>query len=170
MRTLKRPMFRKGGSANKGIMTGLVDRNQYAGGGTIGGGTIQGTPMGYRTGFATFAPIGSSPIAWTGYEGLVGQGAAEELKYDTLKRKTADKAIEQVKRFSKLRNLGITGTGTTAALPLGYFALSKWLQESLPESLKSSKYGHGTTGIYDQATFPGAMAAGADISPEVDEI
>ena len=28
-RILKRPMFRKGGSSNKGIMTGLVDRKQY---------------------------------------------------------------------------------------------------------------------------------------------
>jgi len=52
MRTLRRPMFRKGGSANEGIMHGLEDRSGYAGGGrTIGGGTIQGTPMGYRTGF-----------------------------------------------------------------------------------------------------------------------
>ena len=30
MRTLKRPMFKKGGSANEGIMTGLVDRRGYA--------------------------------------------------------------------------------------------------------------------------------------------
>ena len=29
MRVLKRPMFRKGGSTSKGIMTGLVDRKQY---------------------------------------------------------------------------------------------------------------------------------------------
>ena len=28
-RILKRPMFRKGGSANNGIMTGLVDRKGY---------------------------------------------------------------------------------------------------------------------------------------------
>jgi hypothetical protein len=28
-RILKRPMFRKGGSTSKGIMTGLVDRKQY---------------------------------------------------------------------------------------------------------------------------------------------
>ena len=31
-RILKRPMFRKGGSTSKGIMTGLVDRKQYANG------------------------------------------------------------------------------------------------------------------------------------------
>tara|TARA_R110000851_G_C13066246_1_gene564457 strand:- start:1038 stop:1814 length:777 start_codon:yes stop_codon:yes gene_type:complete len=29
MRVLKRPMFRKGGSTNRGIMTGLTDRKQY---------------------------------------------------------------------------------------------------------------------------------------------
>ena len=27
-RTLKRPMFRRGGSTNNGIMTGIVDREQ----------------------------------------------------------------------------------------------------------------------------------------------
>ena len=168
MRTLKRPMFKKGGPVNTGIMTGLVDRSQHAGGGTIGGGTIQGTPMGYRTGFATFAPIGSTigKTALTGTEGLIGQGMAAELAESPANLK----AVKHAKRFAKLRNLSITGMGVTAALPLGYFALSKWLQESLPESLQSSKYGHGTTGIYDQATFPGAMAAGADVSPEVDEI
>ena len=50
MAILKRPMFRKGGSANSGIMDGL-DRGHYANGGAIGGGMITGTPMGYRTGF-----------------------------------------------------------------------------------------------------------------------
>ena len=30
MRILKRPMFKKGGSANSGIMNGLVDRKGYA--------------------------------------------------------------------------------------------------------------------------------------------
>ena len=28
-RILKRPMFRRGGSSNEGIMTGLVDRKKY---------------------------------------------------------------------------------------------------------------------------------------------
>jgi len=30
MRILRRPMFKKGGSANSGIMNGLVDRKGYA--------------------------------------------------------------------------------------------------------------------------------------------
>ena len=34
-RTLKRPMFRRGGTVNDGIMTGLVDRKQYANGKTL---------------------------------------------------------------------------------------------------------------------------------------
>ena len=29
-RILKRPMFRRGGSSNEGIMTGLVDRTKHA--------------------------------------------------------------------------------------------------------------------------------------------
>jgi len=35
-RILKRPMFRRGGSANEGIMTGLVDRSAHADGNMVG--------------------------------------------------------------------------------------------------------------------------------------
>ena len=35
-RTLKRPMFRRGGVANEGIMSGLVDRRGYAEGDKVG--------------------------------------------------------------------------------------------------------------------------------------
>ena len=35
MRILKRPMFKKGGSANEGIMNGLVDRKGYAHAGVV---------------------------------------------------------------------------------------------------------------------------------------
>ena len=35
-RTLKRPMFRRGGVANEGIMSGLVDRRGYAEGDRVG--------------------------------------------------------------------------------------------------------------------------------------
>ena len=34
-RVLKRPMFRRGGMANQGIMSGLVDRTGYQEGGNI---------------------------------------------------------------------------------------------------------------------------------------
>jgi len=35
-RTLKRPMFRRGGSTNDGIMTGLTNREQYSNAGKVG--------------------------------------------------------------------------------------------------------------------------------------
>ena len=35
-RVLKRPMFRRGGSTNDGIMSGLVDREQYSNAGKVG--------------------------------------------------------------------------------------------------------------------------------------
>ena len=35
-RILKRPMFRRGGSANEGIMTGLVERSAHADGNMVG--------------------------------------------------------------------------------------------------------------------------------------
>ena len=63
MRTLTRPMFRKGGLPREtGIMSGL-DRSGYAGGGNIGGGRIVGTPMGNRTGFQDPRKWGVSRIA-----------------------------------------------------------------------------------------------------------
>ena len=34
-RVLKRPMFRRGGMANQGIMTGLEDRSGYQEGGDV---------------------------------------------------------------------------------------------------------------------------------------
>jgi len=117
MRTLKRPMFRKGGSVNEGIMHGLEDRSGYAGGGrTIGGGTIQGTPMGYRTGFSTFAPIGSSPGTWTGLEGLIGQGMTEELMNNPVKlKKVAERNPWLMRLFPWLR----VGGGAAAGTALG---------------------------------------------------
>jgi len=56
-RILNRPMFKLGGKTNDaqgtGITSGLdAPRNNYYGGGTIGGGMIHGNPMGNRTGFA----------------------------------------------------------------------------------------------------------------------
>ena len=56
-RILNRPMFKLGGKTNDaqgtGITSGLdTPRNNYYGGGTIGGGMIHGNPMGNRTGFA----------------------------------------------------------------------------------------------------------------------
>jgi len=55
-RILNRPMFKLGGKTNDaqgtGITSGLdTPRNNYVGGGTIGGGMIHGNPMGNRTGF-----------------------------------------------------------------------------------------------------------------------
>ena len=55
-RILNRPMFKLVGKTNDaqgtGITSGLdTPRNNYFGGGTIGGGMIHGNPMGNRTGF-----------------------------------------------------------------------------------------------------------------------
>ena len=55
-RILNRPMFKLGGNTidaqGTGITSGLdTPRNNYFGGGTIGGGMIHGNPIGNRTGF-----------------------------------------------------------------------------------------------------------------------
>jgi hypothetical protein len=68
-KVFKRPMFRYGGSSwqGTGITAGLdtPPRIDLAEGGrTIGGGTIHGTPMGNRTGFATPYVEGYNRIQW----------------------------------------------------------------------------------------------------------
>ena len=55
-RILKRPMFKRGGPSYQAQGTGITSpfdtpRPTYYNGGSIGGGTIQGNPMGNRTGF-----------------------------------------------------------------------------------------------------------------------
>tara|TARA_Y100000296_G_scaffold52623_1_gene60223 strand:- start:355 stop:1641 length:1287 start_codon:yes stop_codon:yes gene_type:complete len=163
MRILRRPMFKKGGSANSGIMSGLVDRSTYAGGGTIGGGTIQGTPMGYRTGFVEPYPIGSTVSQ--------SKAAAKAIAdmYGVWQESDLVNKASKVAKPSRLASwFGRTGIGT---LPIAYFGLSKAIQESLPEELKSTPdFAYGKKGIYERAGYPDPMSAGADISPEVDEI
>ena len=55
MRPLNRPMFKMGGPVKEGIMDGI--REPKADGGTIGGGVIQGQPMGSRTGYRNPLPF-----------------------------------------------------------------------------------------------------------------
>ena len=80
--------------------------------------------------------------------------------------------VNQASKVAKPSRLaswfGRTGIGT---LPIAYFGLSKAIQESLPEELKSTPdFAYGKKGIYERAGYPDPMSAGADISPEVDEI
>ena len=74
-------MFRKGGSANEGIMHGLENRSGYAGGGTIGGGNIQGTPMGYRTGFQDPTWDSMTPTDWENIAKTYGMSGAVSTDY-----------------------------------------------------------------------------------------
>ncbi len=75
-------MFRKGGSANEGIMHGLENRSGYAGGGTIGGGNIQGTPMGYRTGFQDPTWDSMTPTDWENIAKAYGMSGVVSTDYE----------------------------------------------------------------------------------------
>jgi hypothetical protein len=80
-RTLKRPMFRRGGTVNDGIMTGLTDRKQYS----IGG--IDREQLGTDAKtisdiLAEFAPIPKTrlPIGQFGLDIATGTPVGEALK------------------------------------------------------------------------------------------
>jgi len=61
------------------------------------------------------------------------------------------------------RGMNILGSNVAYGLPLAYASLASKLQGNLPASLQ------GDGGIYDQTGGWGAMGAGADITPEIDE-
>jgi len=80
-KTLKRPMFRRGGTVNDGIMTGLTDRKQYS----IGG--IDREQLGTDAKtisdiLAEFAPIPKTrlPIGQFGLDIATGTPVGEALK------------------------------------------------------------------------------------------
>ena len=123
MRILRRPMFKKGGSANEGVMSGLVDRSTYAGGGTIGGGTIQGTPMGYRTGFWSpkmtdwWKRIGGTGSPGTGQ--VAGQVASKAVTPSMLSSLKTESGIMQL-----FKRLGIGGAQRVLGAAMGWPAVA----------------------------------------------
>ena len=66
MRPLNRPMFKIGGAVKEGIMDGI--REPKADGGNIGGGVIQGEPMGSRTGYRN--PLAILPYLKSGFQNV----------------------------------------------------------------------------------------------------
>jgi len=172
---LKRPMFRKGGlSQETGILSGL-DRRGYAQG-------SYAPRVGYQTGsmwnplnwFKRGVPVKQfGPLSESYYR---THTMAPESAYKTAEQRAATRLKSILKKgwrmfpeeglISKATRAApiTTGATVTAGLPLAYAYGAKKLQESLPEQLK------GEGGIYDMTGGWGAMGAGADIPPEVDEI
>ena len=163
-RVLTRPMFRKGGlSRETGIMSGL-DRKGYAQG-------SYAPRVRYQTG------SWYKPWTWGRKPPLTGGSPRVPALYKKPLESRAWKGIKSlVKRgwgmfpeeglISKASRVAPVATGTAATVgPLAAYVYgAKKLQESLPEQLK------GEGGIYDTTGGWGAMGAGADIPPEVDEI
>jgi len=186
VRVLTRPMFRKGGlSQETGIMSGL-DRKGYAGGGNIGGGSISGTPMGSRTGFLTPYAEGWNRIYGGGStaQNVVRPERWDWSRYGKGFRNLIGKAGTGIKQrikggisslWGKVPQQGLmyrypavgTTVGATTGLagPLAAYAYGAHkLQKSLPEQLT------GEGGIAESSPYSDPMAAGADISPNVDRI
>ena len=87
-RTLKRPMFRRGGSTNDGIMSGLVDREQKSTGDLIGR-TRELTP-GFESLLEEFTPktrlplgaVGAALVQGTPIRDALASGYADFVKRD----------------------------------------------------------------------------------------
>ena len=164
-------MFRKGGSANEGIMHGLEDRSGYAGGGTIGGGNIQGTPMGYRTGFQDPTWDSMTPTDWEDIARTYGMSGAVSTDYtdpeniekwsqpinydffnwlasDKVKAKEEKIKQEQIKALQNINAAKLEGIKTSGEqLPLwkkqGFESYADWL------AVQGSGSGKGTGDLDD---------------------
>ena len=175
MRTLSRPMFNMGGPIKEGVMHGI--REPYRSGTRVG--FANGTP-----------PINQSQLIqqiknWLGKT----QGPTQNVGQTTsrtanlLSKAKNIKGIPIGSKFSEqgiMRAIGsmfkkrapqvfprLAGFGTTltAAPVYAYKKVADALQQSLQ---KQGLAGEG--GIYDTSGGWGAMAAGADVPPEVDAI
>ena len=119
MRILRRPMFKKGGSANEGVMSGLVDRSTHAGGGTIGGGMIYGTPMGNRTGFQNPLIESVKSTLASGNIGGTARTASKAATPSILSSLKTESGIMQL-----FKRLGIGGAQRVLGVAMGWPAVA----------------------------------------------
>ena len=92
-RILKRPMFRKGGSPNKGIMTGLVDRKQY-GNGSIDEEAVKSNVETLEKILQQYTPKTRLPIGEFGLNLASGMTLTDALKSPYARFTKADDARE----------------------------------------------------------------------------
>ena len=165
-------MFRKGGSANEGIMHGL-DRSGYAGGGTIGGGTIQGTDLGYRTGYQnpslvtstgqplTYKPsVTTTPTTTTGtWQGPIESPQMRAIRERLSKLKKFSRPFEKLSTLNRLGGFAGANPGTAmtlatagAFLPTGIMAyLNRPKTKEALEYMKSMNQ----SGVFDETAMEG---------------
>jgi hypothetical protein len=93
-RILKRPMFRKGGSPNKGIMTGLVDRKQYGNGTDIDKEKLKSNTQLFESILRESSPKTRLPIGEFGLNLASGMTLTDALKTPYARFTKADDARE----------------------------------------------------------------------------
>ena len=104
-RVLKRPMFRRGGSTNDGIMSGFVDRDKRSTGDFIGK-AREFTPE-LESLLREFTPKTRLPLGAVG----AAQQAQQQAVLDA-QRQAAQMAVDDPRR-----RLGLLGTGITSITP-----------------------------------------------------
>ena len=124
MKTLRRPMFRKGGNVGSGVMTGIVDRGNYSSGtpqlkvneeditdyiSLVKGNEPKADPL---TDFLLqFGPnlLSATPRGGGGFKGLLSTagGAAKEPLQDLIKNKRAQRSEDLALRAKAIDTLGV---------------------------------------------------------------
>ena len=123
MKTLRRPMFRKGGNVGTGVMTGIVDRGNYKFGDRVqeeditdyislvkgGGQDMSSDPV---TDFLLqFGPnlLSATPTGGGGLKGLLSTagGAAKEPLKDLIKNKRSQRSENLALRAKAIDTLGV---------------------------------------------------------------
>ena len=126
-RILKRPMFRKGGSPNKGIMTGLVDRKQY-GKGSIDREEARANIDILADVIGDFTPPTKVPYGAFGFDIATGTPVLEAAK----------KRYGEYTKADDARTAGIKGTATK-------LGLSKTLEKPKAQTTKAVRNISNTT-------------------------
>ena len=130
----KRPSFRRGGSTGIGQLT--PNRQMYAGGGNIGGGTITGSNLGTRTGFSVLDIISGSMA-----EELTGGSNKISSKADALKKSNVGlkKGNISSRLLTQLRNLSVPSASTTGLMTLPFVGPAAIAYANRPRTLAEKK-------------------------------
>ena len=123
MKTLRRPMFRKGGNVGTGVMTGIVDRGNYKFGdrvqeqditdyiSLVKGGDQAQTSDPITDFLLQFGPnlLSQTPTGGGGLKGLLSTagGAAKEPLQDLIKNKRAQRSENLALRAKAIDTLGV---------------------------------------------------------------
>ena len=139
-RSLKRPMFRRGGTVNDGIMTGLTDRQEYANGMMVDEERLGEDTQSILDAMAKYAPIPKTrlPIGQLGFNLASGKFAGDGKLQNLIG--SAQGPYSQFVKADDARNMALAKRKQGAVSTALGMQLKKDKQQSILAAEKKAKF------------------------------